>query len=109
MFRRGSSRLSQSHKSPTGPDQHRAAARARLSLSRRLSPLLPVDSPEYGELVADLQEYGLLQPIVLYDGRILDGRDRTCAWQHRGVDRRPVEWSSESRIAACRRRREPGG
>jgi hypothetical protein len=41
--------------------------------------LSPVGGPEFGELVADLQEHGLPQPIGLYDGRIRDGRDR-AAW-----------------------------
>jgi hypothetical protein len=34
---------------------------------------MPPDGPEFGELVADLEGRGLLQPIVLHDGRILDG------------------------------------
>jgi hypothetical protein len=32
------------------------------------SPPMPAARPEFGELVADLQEHGLLQPIVLHDG-----------------------------------------
>jgi hypothetical protein len=34
---------------------------------------MPADGPEFGELVADLLERGLLQSIVLHGDRILDG------------------------------------
>jgi ParB-like chromosome segregation protein Spo0J len=55
---------------PAQLEHHPAAA---------LSPLLPVDSPEFGELVADIGVHGLLQPIVLHEGKILDGRNRYSA------------------------------
>ena len=66
---------------PTPPaaelDFHAAAA---------LFPLLEVESPEFGELIQDIREHGLLQPIVLCDGKILDGRNRYRACQHAGVE-----------------------
>ncbi len=37
-----------------------------------LFPLLPVDSQEFGELVEDIREHGLIQPIVLHEGKVLD-------------------------------------
>src|SRR5215472_6042878 len=52
---------------PAVLDDHPAAA---------LFPLLPVDGPEFGQLVGDVREHGLLQPIVLHEGVILDGRNR---------------------------------
>jgi hypothetical protein len=76
--------------SPAELEHHPAAA---------LFPLLPVDSPEFGELVADIGEHGLLQPIVLHEGRILDGRNRYRACQHAGVTPRFDEWSGESPTA----------
>ena len=50
-----------------------------------LFPLLEVESPEFGELVQDMREHGLLLPIVPCDGKILDGRNRCRACQHAGV------------------------
>jgi ParB-like chromosome segregation protein Spo0J len=50
---------------PATLDSHPAAA---------LFPLLEVESPEFGELVQHIREHGVLQPIVLCDGLILDGR-----------------------------------
>src|SRR5690242_15540692 len=58
---------------PAGPEYHPAAA---------LFPLMDVDGPEFGELVADVREHGLQQPIVLHEGKILDGRNRHRACQH---------------------------
>jgi hypothetical protein len=75
---------------PAQLEHHPAAA---------LFPLLPIDSPEFGELVADIGEHGLLQPIVLHEGKILDGRNRYRACQHAGVEPRFVEWRGESPTA----------
>jgi len=58
-----------------------------------------VDGPEFGQLVDDLREHGLLQPIVLHEGRILDGRNRYRACQHAGVEPRFEEWDGESPTA----------
>jgi ParB-like nuclease domain len=77
--------------SPTAePEYHPAAA---------LFPLMDVDGPEFGELVADVREHGLLQPIVLHEGKILDGRNRYRACQHAGVEPRFEEWNGESPTA----------
>jgi hypothetical protein len=54
--------------------------------SAALSPRLPIDSREFGVLVADIGAHGLLQPIVLHEGRSLDGRNRCRACQHAGVE-----------------------
>jgi len=61
-----------------------------------LFPLMDVDGPEFGELVDDIREHGLLQPIVLHEGKILDGRNRHRACQHAGVAPHFEEWSGES-------------
>jgi ParB-like nuclease domain len=75
---------------PADLDSHSAA---------NLFPLLEVDSPEFGELVQDIREHGLLQPIVLHDGLILDGRNRYRACRHAGIELRFEEWSGESPTA----------
>ena len=61
---------------PVELEHHPAAA---------LFPLMDVDGPEFGELVADIREHGLLQPITLHEGTILDGRNRYRAGQDAGA------------------------
>ena len=48
---------------------------------------------ELRELAADIEENGLLEPIVLHpDGRILDGRNRWTACKLADVEPRTVQW-----------------
>lgn len=49
-----------------------------------LFPLL--EGAEFDELTADIREHGLLEPVVLLDGKILDGRNRYRACEAAGVD-----------------------
>src|ERR1039458_6575552 len=61
------------------PEQHRPpldVPSAALT-DHRLAELVPEMAPdEYGALVADIAAHGLLEPIVTFEGRILDGRHR---------------------------------
>lgn len=56
----------------------------------RLFPLM--QGPELGLLIEDIEANGLREPIVLYDGQILDGRNRLRACELAGIEPRFVEW-----------------
>ncbi len=47
---------------------------------------------ELAELAVDIRAHGLLEPIVLLDGLVLDGRNRLRACEAAGVEPRFVEW-----------------
>ena len=49
-----------------------------------LFPLM--DGEEFDALVADIRAHGQLEPIVLYDNMILDGRNRYLACQQLGIE-----------------------
>jgi len=51
-----------------------------------------MSSEELAELAADIRTYGLLEPIVLLDGLVLDGRNRLRACAAAGVKPSFVEW-----------------
>lgn len=53
-------------------------------------PMLP--EPELRELADDIKARGLLEPITVYEGKILDGRNRYRACEIAGVEPRFVEW-----------------
>jgi len=54
--------------------------------------LLPEDSPAFIALVADIKRYGLNNPIALYKGKVLDGRNRVRACNAAGVEPEFYEW-----------------
>src|SRR3974377_1659591 len=55
--------------------------------SHPLAALFPLLSgTEFDDLVMDVKQHGILEPIWLYQGRILDGRNRYRAAQASGVD-----------------------
>ena len=58
-----------------------------------LFPLLEGD--DLIRLANDIAQNGLLEPIVTYDGLLLDGRNRRRACEMAGVEPRYVEWRGE--------------
>jgi ParB family chromosome partitioning protein len=66
-------------------------------------PLLSKSNPErFHALVQNIRETGLVEPIVLYEGKVLDGRNRLLACKEAGVEPKfekfvpngvgPVQW-----------------
>ena len=65
-----------------------------------LADLLPLaQDTEFDRLVADIAEHGLLNPISLYQGQILDGRNRERACEAAGVEPRYVEFEGKDPAA----------
>ncbi|MCZ2109783.1 MAG: ParB N-terminal domain-containing protein [Dehalococcoidia bacterium] len=52
---------------------------------------------EFADLVASIREQGLVHPVVLHEGRVLDGRNRLLACEEAGVPPRFVTWESNGR------------
>lgn len=61
--------------------------------SAGLFPMM--DRPGLIELSEDILKHGLLQPIVLYEDRILDGRNRSAACEMNGVTPRYIRWEPD--------------
>lgn len=72
------------------PNEGTAGEEYRWHAAAALFPLLSGD--EFRELVADVRERGLLNPIVMHDGKVLDGRNRLAACMAGGVAPRFIEW-----------------
>jgi|GEM_PF-1963536 len=61
-----------------------------------LCKLLPSMQPEeFTELVVDIKAYGLLEPIWLYEGKILDGRSRYQACLLAGIEPKFIQWQGD--------------
>lgn len=55
----------------------------------------PMSEAELEELVADIQEHGLLEPIITYQGTVLDGCNRLRACELARVQPHFREWKGE--------------
>lgn len=64
-----------------------------------LAQLLPmIEGAAYDELVADVKARGVQRPIVLFDGKILDGRNRYMAARDAGVGYPVVEYTGDDPV-----------
>ena len=61
-----------------------------------LFPLLEGD--DFAELVADVQAHGVREPVWLYQGQILDGRNRVRAAEAAGVPCPAVSMTATIRL-----------
>lgn len=64
-----------------------------------LANIFPLmEGAEFDALVRDIKENGLIEPIYLYKGKIIDGRNRYLACQKAGVKPRFEEYTGSSLI-----------
>lgn len=65
-----------------------------------LANLFPLmDESQYSDLVADIKENGLVESIVLHEGKILDGRNRYNACNDAGVEPNFVKYEGEDALS----------
>lgn len=74
------------------PEEPSAAARE----AHEYADLFPMyDEEALEELAADIKKHGLRDPIILYDGKILDGRNRAKACEMAGIEPECVEYDGD--------------
>ncbi len=62
-------------------------------LFHEISSYLPLlEGEEYDALVEDIQQFGQIEDAVLYEGKILDGRNRYRACKQLGIELKVREW-----------------
>jgi hypothetical protein len=83
---------------PTGPPPPLAVQTGTAPLDfHPLAALFPlIEGQDFEALVADIAAHGLLEPIVLYEGQILDGRNRYRACQRLHLPYAYVEYQGQA-------------
>lgn len=62
--------------------------------------LLPdMDADQFASLKDDIEKHGLIRPILLFEGKILDGRHRARACDELGVDAQFENWSGDDPVS----------
>lgn len=56
----------------------------------------PMSNEEFEELVEDIRQNGQLEPIIVYEGKILDGRNRYNACMKLGIKPKMVDYNGEN-------------
>lgn len=85
-----------------GPNGHRLITYRKIATVEfhplaNAFPLL--EGEEFDQLVADIEKHGQLHPVVRYEGKILDGRNRYLAAQKLGVPHRETEFRGDDPVA----------
>jgi hypothetical protein len=58
-----------------------------------------MDDQDFNSLQQDIEQHGLLVPIVLHKGQIIDGRHRFVACKNAGIEPRFDQWSGIGSLA----------
>lgn len=59
----------------------------------------PISPEEMAEIVADVKKHGVLEPVWLYEGKVLDGWHRYCAAVEAGREAKFREWRGDDPVA----------
>jgi ParB-like chromosome segregation protein Spo0J len=58
-----------------------------------------IEGTEFADLVHDIKQHGLREPVTVFDGQVLDGRNRLRACVAAGVPYRTVEYVGGDPVA----------
>jgi len=72
----------------------KASNKPKMYLFHELASYLPlIEGEDFDNLVEDIRQFGQIEPAVLFDGKILDGRNRYRACKQLGIDIKVREWN----------------